>query len=147
MIPIDREQIRLLGLPRKTANLTRKGISLDGLWYADANSRKLLESGAGKVQIAYDPEDAGQIYVVTEDGYVKVDIAARCRRYAGTSREERRAEQERQRAQRKELEQRDMQGRVDLARNIQAAAAGTEPGRPGKMNGIIIRKNKEAEAV
>ena len=93
---MDREQVRYHLLPKGEASVTRMGIRFDGRYYTCDQAEQerwydLARSDSSwKVTAAYDPRDAGLIYISPTSGAspVKCRLLPKGRVYEGTSTEE-----------------------------------------------------------
>ena len=121
LMPIDNEDLHMLGLLRESSKITRKGIKHAGLYYINRTSKKVLEERIGEtVTIAYDPQNVSHIYMIQEQSYLKLELAEFCKRYAGATEKELDASQKQKRKQLKELRQIELEGRVELLKNLQS---------------------------
>jgi len=149
IIPVNQEQLYLFGLPRKTITLTRKGITVQGLTYVNREYKKLLERKpvGTSMTIAYDPENVSQIYLMDGMDYIPFELAGYCKEYAGATQAEYQAEKDKHRIKRQELEKLDTQGRLTMIQNIQDIIGEPEQQVKGKLDGTIIQRNREKEAM
>ena len=93
---MNREQIRFHLLPKGEASVTRLGIRFEGRYYSCelAEQEKWFDSARSdsswKVTAAYDPRDAGLIYIspATGSGPIECHLLDKDRIYTGTSTEE-----------------------------------------------------------
>lgn len=148
IIPVSQEQLYLMSLPRKSATLTRKGITIQGLTYVSRDYKKLIEEKpiGANITIAYDPENVNHIYFIDGLNYLPFELASFCRQYAGATQAECQMEKNKHRSRKKDLERLDTEGRITMIQNIQAIIGGTEHHDKGKLNSSIIQKNREREA-
>lgn len=149
IIPIDREQLYLLGLPRKGVTLQRKGISSQGLWYVSNHYKTLVERVpvGSKVEIAYDPEDVSRVYMVDGMEYVPFELAGYQKQYIGATETECRMERDKRKAQKKELERMETEGRLKVLQSIQEIVGKTGQLEKGRLDSAAIQKNREREAI
>ena len=68
------DDIHLMGLPRKTVKLTRKGFYLQKVWYTPQSMDGL--SVGMTYTLAYDPNILAQVFVVTEMRYLPCKISS-----------------------------------------------------------------------
>lgn len=147
VIPVSGETLYQFGLPRKTATLSRKGISNQGLWYISAGYKKLLECKkiGDTVQIAYDPENVNQIYLIDGMKYLPFELASYCKQYIGATETECQIEKDKHKANLKELERLDTEGRIKVLQNIQAIVGQAECADKDKIDGTVIQNNRRRE--
>ena len=147
MVSVEAEELYLFGLPRKTVSLTRKGISHQGLWYVFADCKgNTAQTGTGKkVQIAYDPEDVGRVYLVNGMTYQTFELAESCRKYAGTTESEWQMEQADRRESRREARRKDTEGRLKMLRDIKEIVDQAECLEKEPVSQEAIQKNRRKE--
>lgn len=147
VIPVSGETLYQFGLPRKNVTLSRKGISNQGLWYVSAEYKKLLERKkiGDTVQIAYDPENVSQVYLVDGMNYLPFELASYCKQYAGATQTECQIEKDKHKASLKELERLDTEGRIKVLQNIQAIVGQAECADKDKIDGTVIQNNRRRE--
>ena len=147
VIPVSGETLYQFGLPRKNVTLSRKGISNQGLWYVSAEYKKLLERKkiGDTVQIAYDPENVSQVYLVDGMEYLPFELASYCKQYAGATQTECQIEKDKHKASLKELERLDTEGRIKVLQNIQAIVGQAEYADKDKIDGTVIQNNRRRE--
>ncbi|MDB2010824.1 Mu transposase C-terminal domain-containing protein [[Clostridium] symbiosum] len=147
VIPVSGETLYQFGLPRKNITLSRKGISNQGLWYVSAEYKKLLERKkiGDTVQIAYDPENVSQVYLVDGMEYLPFELASYCKQYAGATQTECQIEKDKHKASLKELERLDTEGRIKVLQNIQAIVGQAEYADKDKIDGTVIQNNRRRE--
>lgn len=147
VIPVSGETLYQFGLPRKTATLSRKGISNQGLWYISAGYKKLLECKkiGDTVQIAYDPENVSHIYLIDGMKYLPFELASYCKQYIGATETECQIEKDKRKANLKELERLDTEGRIKVLQNIQAIVGQAEYADKDKIDGTVIQNNRRRE--
>lgn len=93
---MDREHVRYHLLPKREASVTRLGIRFDGRYYTceQAEAEKWFDAArteaSWKVTAAYDPRDAGLIYISPAGGSAPVEchLLDKDRVFLGTSTEE-----------------------------------------------------------
>lgn len=82
LLDVDPTEIYLRSLPRASGKVTRKGIFHNGLRYLP--ERGTDPTIGAKVEYAYDAQDSGHIYVITEDKHlVPYALAPSSARYEG----------------------------------------------------------------
>lgn len=147
VIPVSGETLYQFGLPRKTATLSRKGIGNNGLWYISKDYKKLLERKriGDTVQIAYDPENVSQVYLVDGMEYLPFELASYCKQYIGATQAECQIEKDKHKASLKELERLDTEGRIKVLQNIQAIVGQAEYADKDKIDGAVIQNNRRRE--
>lgn len=147
VIPVSGETLYQFGLPRKNVTLSRKGISNQGLWYVSAEYKKLLERKkiGDTVQIAYDPENVSQVYLVDGMEYLPFELASYCKQYAGATQTECQIEKDKHKVSLKELERLDTEGRIKVLQNIQAIVGQAEYADKDKIDGAVIQNNRRRE--
>ena len=147
IIPVSGGQLYQFGLPRKSATLSRKGISNQGLWYTGAEFKKLLERKkvGDTVQIAYDPDNVSHIYFIEGMEYIPLELASYCRQYTGATQAECQIEKDKHKANNKELERLDTEGRIRVLQSIQSIIGQAECADKGKLDGAVIQKNRRRE--
>lgn len=147
VIPVSGETLYQFGLPRKNVTLSRKGISNQGLWYISAGYKKLLECKkiGDTVQIAYDPENVSQVYLVDGMNYLPFELASYCKQYAGATQTEYQIEKDKHKASLKELERLDTEGRIKVLQNIQEIVGQAEYADKDKIDGAVIQNNRRRE--
>lgn len=147
VIPVSGERLYQFGLPRKSATLSRKGISNNGLWYTGAGYKQLLERKkiGDTVQIAYDPENVSRVYLIDGMEYVPFELASYCQNYVGASQAEYQIEKDKHKENSKELERLDTEGRIKVLQNIQSIVGQAECVDKGKIDGVVIDKNRRME--
>lgn len=147
VIPVSAETLYQFGLPRKNVTLSRKGISNQGLWYISAGYKKLLECKkiGDTVQIAYDPENVSQVYLVDGMNYLPFELASYCKQYAGATQTEYQIEKDKHKASLKELERLDTEGRIKVLQNIQEIVGQAEYADKDKIDGTVIQNNRRRE--
>lgn len=147
VIPVSGETLYQFGLPRKTVTLSRKGISNQGLWYVSAEYKKLLERKkiGDTVQIAYDPENVSQVYLVDGMNYLPFELASYCKQYVGATQTECQFEKDRHKASLRELERMDTEGRIKVLQNIQEIVGQAEYADKDKIDGTVIQNNRRRE--
>lgn len=147
VIPVSGEMLYQFGLPRKTATLSRKGIGKNGLWYVSRDYKKLLERKriGDTVQIAYDPENVSQVYVIDGMEYLHFELASYCKQYIGATEAECQIEKDKHKANLKELERLDTEGRIKVLQNIQEIVGQAECADKDKINGTVIQNNRRRE--
>ena len=147
VIPVSGEILYQFGLPRKNVILSRKGISNQGLWYISKDYKKLLERKkiGDTVQIAYDPENVSQVYLVDGMNYLPFVLASYCKQYVGVTQTECQIEKDKHKASLKELERLDTEGRIKVLQNIQAIVGQAEYADKDKIDGAVIQTNRRRE--
>lgn len=147
VIPVSGETLYQFGLPRKTATLSRKGIGNNGLWYVSAGYKKLLEGKkiGDTVQIAYDPENVSQVYLIDGMNYLPFELASYCKQYIGATQTECQMEKAKHKASHRELERLDTEGRIKVLQNIQSIVGQAECADKGKLDGTVIQNNRRKE--
>ena len=147
IIPVSGEQLYQFGLPRKTATLSRKGISNNGLWYTGREYKRLMERKkvGDTIQIAYDPNDVSQIYLIDGMEYIPFELANYCKQYIGATQAEYRIEKDRHRTSKQELERLDTEGRIKVLQSIQSIVGEAECADKGKIDGTVIQNNRRRE--
>lgn len=147
VIPVSGETLYQFGLPRKTVTLSRKGISNQGLWYISKDYKKLLERKkiGDTVQIAYDPENVSQVYLVDGMNYLPFELASYCKQYMGATQTECQIEKDKHKASLKELERLDTEGRIKVLQNIKEIVGQAEYTDKGKLDGAVIQTNRRRE--
>ncbi|RHR44648.1 integrase [Clostridium sp. AF18-27] len=147
VIPVSGERLYQFGLPRKSATLSRKGISNQGLWYTGIEFKKLLERKkvGDSIQIAYDPDNVSRIYLIDGMEYIPFELASYCQKYVGASQAEYQIEKDKHKANSKELERLDTEGRIRVLQNIQAIVGQAECADKGKIDGAAIQENRRRE--
>lgn len=147
VIPVSGETLYQFGLPRKTATLSRKGIGNNGLWYVSAGYKKLLEGKkiGDTVQIAYDPENVSQVYLIDSMNYLPFELASYCKQYVGATQTEYQMEKDKHKANHRELERLDTEGRIKVLQNIQSIVGQAECADKGRLDGTVIQKNRRRE--
>ena len=102
-----------------TTKLTRKGLKVNGLWYAPREANGLFIGDS--YTVAYDPADVGSVFLIMDDGPIPCPITktAATTQYEGRSTQEVIQDQVRQRAIRKEVEQAERQAGVIAVQAIQ----------------------------
>ena len=141
------QRLYQFGLPRKSATLSRKGISNQGLWYTGIEFKKLLERKkvGDSIQIAYDPDNVSRIYLIDGMEYIPFELASYCQKYVGASQAEYQIEKDKHKANSKELERLDTEGRIRVLQNIQAIVGQAECADKGKIDGAAIQENRRRE--
>lgn len=149
VIPVSGERLYQFGLPRKSATLSRKGINNQGLWYTGAEFKKLLERKkvGDTIQIAYDPDNVSRVYLIDGMEYIPFELASYCQKYVGASQAEYKIEKNKHKANSKELEHLDTEGRIKVLQNIQSIVSDAECVDKGKIDGAIIQNNRRSELV
>ncbi|RHB41795.1 integrase [Enterocloster aldenensis] len=149
VIPVSGERLYQFGLPRKSATLSRKGINNQGLWYTGAEFKKLLERKkvGDTIQIAYDPDNVSRVYLIDGMEYIPFELASYCQKYVGASQAEYQIEKNKHKANSKELEHLDTEGRIKVLQNIQSIVSDAECVDKGKIDGAIIQNNRRSELV
>lgn len=149
VIPVSGERLYQFGLPRKSATLSRKGINNQGLWYTGAEFKKLLERKkvGDTIQIAYDPDNVSRVYLIDGMEYIPFGLASYCQKYVGASQAEYQIEKNKHKANSKELEHLDTEGRIKVLQNIQSIVSDAECVDKGKIDGAIIQNNRRSELV
>lgn len=149
VIPVSGERLYQFGLPRKAATLSRKGISNQGLWYTGAEYKKLLERKkvGDTIQIAYDPDDVSQVYLIDGMEYIPFELASYCQQFVGASQAECQIEKDKFKENRQELERLNTEGRIKVLQNIQAIVGQAEYADKGKLDGAVIQNNRKKELV
>ena len=147
IIPVSSEQLYQFGLPRKSATLSRKGISINGLWYTGVEYKKLMERKkvGDTIQIAYDPDDVSQVYLIEGMEYTPFELASYCKQYVGATQAEYQIEKDRNRTSKQELERLDTEGRIKVLQNIQAIVGQAEYADKNKIDGAVIQNNRRRE--
>ena len=147
VIPVSGERLYQFGLPRKSATLSRKGISNQGLWYTGAEFKKLLERKkvGDTIQIAYNPDDVSRVYLIDGMEYIPFELASYCQKYIGASQAECQTEKDKHKANNKELERLDTEGRIKVLQNIQSIVGKAECADKGKIDGAVIQSNRRRE--
>lgn len=147
VIPMSAETLYQFGLPRKSAILSRKGINHNGLWYVSANYRKLLECKkiGEKVQIAYDTENVSHIYLIDDMRYLPFELAGHYKQYVGATQTEFQIEKEKHKANHKELERIDTEGRIRVLQNIQKIVGQADCLEKDKIETTVIQANRRRE--
>ena len=147
VIPVSGETLYQFGLPRKTVTLSRKGINNQGLWYISKDYKKLLERKriGDTVQIAYDPENVSQVYVIDGMEYLHFELASYCKQYIGATEAECQIEKDKHKANLKELERLDTEGRIKVLQNIQEIVGQAECADKDKIDGTVIQNNRRRE--
>lgn len=140
VIPVSGEQLYQFGLPRKPATLSRKGISNNGLWYTGTGFKKLLEhkNVGDTIQIAYDPNDVSRVYLIDDMEYIPFELTNYCRQYVGATQTEYQIEKDKHKANNKELERLDTEGRIKVLQSIQSIVGQEECADKGKIDGSVI---------
>lgn len=110
-------ELHSLTLPRVTAKLTRKGLKVNGLWYALQETDGLYIGDS--YTLAYDPADAGSVFLMMDGGAIPCFVNKASTRYEGLSNQEMSQDQVRQRAALKAAEQEAQQAGVAAVRAIQ----------------------------
>ena len=149
MIPVNTVQLYQLGLSRKSATLSRKGINMNGLWYVSADYKKILEykKVGEKVQIAYDCNNISHIFLVDGLDYLIFFLADYEKKYVGFTQIECEIEKEKNLSRRKELDEIDTQGRVKVLKSIQAILDDTICLKKDKIDAAVIQTNKRRELI
>ena len=147
IIPVSREQLYQFGLPRKAATLSRKGISNNGLWYTGAQFKKLMEykKVGDTIQIAYDPNNVSRVYLIEGMEYIPFELASYCKQYIGATQTEYQMEKDKHRANSKELERLDTEGRIKVLQSIQSIVGEAECIDKGKIDGTEIQQNRRRD--
>ena len=147
IIPVSGETLYQFGLPRKIVTLSRKGINNQGLWYVSAEYKKLLERKkiGDTVQIAYDPENVSQVYLIDSMNYLPFELASYCKQYVGATQTEYQMEKDKHKANHRELERLDTEGRIKVLQNIQSIVGQAECADKGRLDGTVIQKNRRKE--
>lgn len=147
VIPVSGERLYQFGLPRKSATLSRKGISNQGLWYTGAEYKKLLERKkvGDTIQIAYDPDNVSRVYLMEGMEYIPFGLASYCQKYAGATQAEYRIEKNKHRASKQDLERLDTEGRIKVLQSIQSIVGEAECVDKGKVDGDMIQNNRRRE--
>ena len=114
-------ELHPLTLPRMTTKLTRKGLKVNGLWYAPKEADGLYIGDS--YTVAYDPAEVSTIFIAAADGPIPCPMikSATTTRYEDLSitTQEVSQDQARQRAIRKEVEQAERQAGVIAVQAIQ----------------------------
>ena len=147
IIPVSSEQLYQFGLPRKTATLSRKGISNNGLWYTGQEYKRLLERKkvGDTIWIAYDPDNVSQVYLIDGMEYIPFELASYCRQYIGATQTEYQIEKDKHRTSKQELERMDTEGRIKVLQSIQSIVGEAECADKGKIDGTVIQNNRRRE--
>lgn len=147
VIPVSGEQLYQFGLPRKSATLSRKGIGNQGLWYTGPEYKRLLERKkvGDTIQIAYDPDNVSQVYLIDGMEYIPFELANYCRQYIGATQTEYQIEKDKHRISKQELERMDTEGRIKVLQNIQSIVGEAECADKGKIDGTVIQNNRRRE--
>lgn len=122
IIEVNEKSLQLMLLPRETGYVTRKGVEFKGLhYYADDRIADFVQAGArgrAKVEIAYNPSDTNEIYIVENGVYHPLTLTLASQQMEGLCYEEVRLLFEEEAAVRKQLEPEQTEKAVKCAGSI-----------------------------
>ena len=109
--------------------------------------QKLLERKkvGDTIQIAYDPDDVSQVYLIEGMEYIPFELANYCRQYVGATQAEYQLEKDKHRISKQELERLDTEGRIKVLQSIQSIVGHAECADKGKIDGAEIQNNRRRE--
>lgn len=77
--------------------------------------------------------------------YIPFEIASYCQKYVGATQTEYQIEKDKHKANSKELERLDTEGRIKVLQNIQSIVGQAECADKGKIDGAVIQNNRRRE--
>lgn len=141
LIQVSKKDLILTLLPRTTGRYTRYGLKVNKLrYYADGYKEQFLQGG--EVAIAYNPDNAGKVWLKEKDGRF-VEFALIESRFDEMSVDEvKSAKKEQRRMVRDELYE-NHQAKIELLNFIEAAATKPKKEKQVQIKGIKARRISE----
>ncbi len=118
LIPTDIEHLRLTLLPRAEGTFTRKGLIVHKQRYRHCEGKYTEQYlNGGKVIVAYDPDDIGAVYLLSDGLYTRFELILKV--YDSLSLDEVLALQSQQQEAKKRAQSQKDQALIDLASSIE----------------------------
>lgn len=140
LIPIEKEQLIQVLLPREEGRFTRYGLKVNQLRYKrEGYTERYLKGGT--VTVAYNPDDVTRVYLIENGGYISFELIES--RFRGKEISEVREMKAEQRKIVRAVAEENLQAQISLAENICTIVDNVT--KPQKVNMKDIRKNRELE--
>lgn len=141
LVKIDKRQLMLALLPRRSGKFTRLGLIVNHVRYKNTNYAEKYLSG-GNVTVAYNPDDSSSVWLVDKGNYVEFTLIES--RYKNKSFSEIEVMQTQKKKIVKSVETNNIQAKINLASHIEAIVANV-----GNSNGNLelIPQNYEREKI
>lgn len=140
LIPIEKEQLIQVLLPREEGRFTRYGLKVNQLRYKrEGYTERYLKGGT--VTVAYNPDDVTRVYLIEKGDYIPFELIES--RFRGKEIFEVREMKAEQRKIMRAVEEENLQAQISLADNICTIADNVT--KPQKIIMKDIRKNRELE--
>ena len=143
LLQVEEQEAYCMGLRRISAELTRKGLRCNGLYYAPEETG-LLEIGERCV-IAFDPGNTSCVYIVLDGRYHRCLLTGRSREYSGMEIHELAAMRKKKREQQSSARRQEIESGVITTKRIGDVISGAVECAERKTALENIGKNREAE--
>ena len=149
IIQIDPEELYLMGLQRKEAYISRRGIKYQGLWYVSKEQNEVSQriGRDKKMQIAYDPDDMSRVFLIINHNYHEFKLSEAYSRYVGSSNEEYWIEKTQIGSAKRIAEENDTKGRLKMLKNIKEIIDQADYEDKDKVTAEEIDNNRRREAI
>ena len=141
LIDTDSSTLILTLLPRTTGKFSRKGLVLNRLHYKNNDYTEKYLSG-GTVTVAYNPEDASEIWVIENGNYISFELIES--RFTGKSFSSVADLQDRQQTIINENKPVTLQAKIDLANQIEVISSHKQKGN-SDIKGIRSNRQRERQ--
>ena len=141
LIDTDSSTLILTLLPRTTGKFSRKGLVVNRLHYKNNDYTEKYLSG-GTVTVAYNPEDASEIWVIENGNYISFELIES--RFTGKSFSSVADLQDRQQTIINENKPITLQAKIDLATHIETISSHSQKGN-ADIKGIRSNRQKERQ--
>lgn len=149
LISANTEDIFLMLLPRATGSITRQGLVFDGLHYDSEEldmTREYVEAGITgrrKVTVAYQKENAEQIFLVRNGRYYKFVLTSASAIFSGISFEEVKLMRKEENKVRKEAEKTQARDAAMCSDFIRKTALNAEKTKPHSRKDVTLQRMKQ----
>lgn len=141
LIDTDSSTLILTLLPRTTGKFSRKGLVVNRLHYKNNDYTEKYLSG-GTVTVAYNPEDASEIWVIENGNYISFELIES--RFTGKSFSSVADLQDRQQTIINENKPVTLQAKIDLANQIEVISSHKQKGN-SDIKGIRSNRQRERQ--
>ena len=140
LIDVDYKTLVLTLLPRTTGKFTRFGLKVNKLRYTNnAYTEKFLKGG--NVTVAYNPDNAGLVWVIENDNFVQFELIES--QYKESTLEEIDKMRDRQNELVRKAQEENLQAKIYLAGYIETIARNSERIADTSIKGIRNNRKKE----
>ena len=118
LISVDKEDFYKFTLSHKKATIQKRGIHVNGLWYAAPIIEELGLHIGSKVNIAFDGNDISRIYIINGKDYVSIPLASSSEQFSGLTQQEFEGILKKQSDNNRNLKKFELDARLKMIENI-----------------------------